>query len=372
VSVIDVADGASDPDVRTAGFTAFDGMEDELRERGIRVFGPDASASRDFEPEYITVAADSATAWVSLQENNALAVLDVEAAEITDLLPLGYKNHMLPGNELDASDEDDGINVRNWPIHGMLQPDAIASYTLYDETYVLTANEGDSRDYEGFSEEVEVQDLDLDPEAFDFENVVGIDSVEELQKPENLGSLKTTTTLGDTDGDGKYEEIYAYGGRSFSVFDSEGTLLYDSGNDFEVITAERYPEGFNDDNAESDPDGRSNDKGPEPEGIAVGQVGDRYFAFMGLERIGGLMIYDVTNPESPTFVQYVNERDFAVDIAEIAEGDAEASAAGDLGPEGVAFVAAEDSPIENALAVVGHEISGTTTIYEIKPVPERS
>jgi PKD repeat protein len=142
--------------------------------------------------------------------------------------------------------------------------------------------------------------------------------------------------------------------------------VFDSGSDFERITAERFPENFNNDNAESDPDGRSDNKGPEPEGLALGQVGGRYYAFIGLERVGGVMTYDITDPESAEFVQYINERDFSVDIdEEIAGGDAPSFAAGDLGPEGLAFATAEESPTDDPLVFVGHEISGTTTIFRV-------
>ncbi|WP_299269214.1 choice-of-anchor I family protein [Halorientalis sp.] len=364
VSIVDISAGADAATVSTADFTRFNGMEDDLRERGIRIFGPGASAAQDFEPEYVTVSDDSTTAWVSLQENNAIAEIDIESASVTELLPLGFKDHSLPGNELDTSNEDGGVNIRNWPINGILQPDAIGAYSPDGETYIVTANEGDGRDYDGFSEEAEVSELDLDPDAFDVDEIAGIDSVEELQQPENLGAKGVTTTLGDTDDDGLYEEIYVFGGRSFSIFDTDGEMVFDSGSDFERITAERFPENFNNDNAESDPDGRSDNKGPEPEGLSIGRIGDHYYAFVGLERVGGVMVYDITDPESPVFVDYINERDFSVNIDEqIADGDAPSFAAGDLGPEGLAFASVEESPTDDPLVFVGHEISGTTTIF---------
>jgi len=366
VSIVDISDGADAPTVSTAEFTAYDGMEDELRSRGIRIFGPGASASQDFEPEYVTVSDDSTTAWVSLQENNAIAEIDIHDAEVTDLLPLGFKDHRQDGNELDASNEDGGVNIRNWPVYGILQPDAIGTYSPDGEQYIVTANEGDSRDYDSFSEEVEVSEFRLDPEAFDVDEIEGIDSVEELQLPENLGKKNATTTLGDVDGDGLYEELYIFGGRSFSIFSTDGELVFDSGNDFEEITAERLDEDFNNDNTENTGDSRSDNKGPEPEGLALGQVGERFYAFVGLERVGGVMVYDITDPHSPTFVDYVNERDFSFDVqGEIAEGDAPAGAAGDLGPEGLAFASAEESPTDDPLVFVGHEISGTTAIFRL-------
>lgn len=366
VSIVDISESVSEPTVRTATFTKHNGMEDELREQGIRVFGPDASVAQDFEPEYVTIDDDSKTAWVSLQENNAIAVVDIDSAEVTDLWPLGFKDHSLPGNALDASNEDGGINVRNWPINGILMPDAIGNYCVGGKHYIVTANEGDARDYEGFSEEARVSEVELDPDAFDVDEIDGIDSVEELQQPENLGRKNMTTTLGDEDGDGRFESIYVFGGRSFSIFTADGELVFDSDDEFERITAEAFPENFNDDNAESDPDGRSDNKGPEPEGLTIGAFEGRIYALIGFERIGGVVMYDITDPESPTCIDYVNDRDFSVDIeAEIADGDAPAGAAGDLGPEGLAFATAEESPTDDPLVFVGHEVSGTTTVFRV-------
>jgi DNA-binding beta-propeller fold protein YncE len=366
VSIVDVSDGVDAATVDTAGFERFDGREDQLRRRGIRIFGPNASASQDFEPEYVTVSDDSRTAWVSLQENNAVAEIDIRNARVRKLLPLGFKDFSLAGNELDASNEDGGVNVRNWPINGILQPDAIGAYSPNGRTYIVTANEGDSRDYGSYSEEAEVADLRLDPEAFDVDQIEGVDSVDELQQPENLGAKGVTTTLGDVDGDGLYEEIYVFGGRSFSIFTTEGERVFDSGSDFEEITAERFGDDFNNDNTENTGDSRSDNKGPEPEGLALGQVGDRHYAFVGLERVGGVMVYDITDPESATFVDYVNNRDFDFDVqGEIADGDAPASAAGDLGPEGLDFATAAESPTDDPLVFVGHEVSGTTAIFRV-------
>ncbi|WP_241432983.1 choice-of-anchor I family protein [Halorubrum tebenquichense] len=366
VSIVDLSEDVDDATVDTAGFQRFNGREDQLRQQGIRIFGPNASASQDFEPEYVTISDDSRTAWVSLQENNAIAEIDIRQARVTRLLPLGFKDFSLAGNELDASNEDGGVNTRNWPINGILQPDAIGAYSPNGQTYIVTANEGDSRDYDSFSEEVEVSELRLDPDAFEFDEIEGIDSVEELQAPESLGNKNATTTLGDIDGDGLYEELYIFGGRSFSIFTTNGKLVFDSGSDFEDITGERFGGDFNNDNTENTGDSRSDNKGPEPEGLALGQVGDRHYAFIGLERVGGVMVYDITDPEEAAFVDYVNNRDFDFDIqGEIANGDAKASAAGDLGPEGLDFATVEESPTDDPLVFVGHEISGTTAVFRV-------
>ncbi len=348
VSIIDVLSG----NVTTAGFNNVSLFGD------VRIFGPGASVAQDLEPEYITVSADSKKAWVSLQENNALGILNIESGQFEKVVSLGYKDHSEDENALDASDRDDAINIRNWPVLGMYQPDAIASYAVGDRNYVVTANEGDARDYDAFSEEERIEDLTLDPDAFP--------NAAELQQEENLGRLTVTNTQGDTDGDGDFDELYAFGARSFSIFDEEGNLVFDSGDDFEQITAQLLPDDFNSNNDENDSfDSRSDAKGPEPEGITVGTIFGRTYAFIGLERIGGIMTYDITDPHNPTFIEYVNNRDFS--------GDAEMGTAGDLGPEGLLFVSADESPNQQPLLVVTNEVSGSTTLYSIDaPEPSTS
>jgi hypothetical protein len=350
VSIIDLRRGVHNATVRTADFKRYIGKEDWLRARGVRIFGPNANAAQDLEPEYITVSADSATAWVALQENNALAVVDIRRARVEDILPLGFKDHSKPGNELDASNRDDSINIASWPVFGMYQPDTIASYKVRGLTYIVTANEGDARDYAGFSEEERIGDLDLDPVVFP--------DAEDLQKNANLGRLNSTTTLGDADGDGEYEELYAYGARSFSIWNTRGKLVFDSGSDLERIIADRIPDYFNSNSDDNDSfDSRSDDKGPEPEALAIGEISGRWYAFVGLERVGGIMVYDITDPHKVVFQDYVNNRDFGE--------EAESPAAGDLGPESIVFIPASDSPIRRPLLAVGNEISGTTTLYAV-------
>lgn len=357
VSVIDLSFGPLHARVRTAGFSAYNGQEDALRARGVRVFGPGASAAQDFEPEYITVSGDSRRAWVSLQENNALAVIDVPRARVIDILPLGTKDHSAPGNELDASDRDGGINLANWPVQGFYMPDSVASYRFLGKTYVVCANEGDSRDYDGYSEEERVGDVTLDSAAFP--------DAAALQDDAALGRLKITSANGDTDGDGDFDRLYSYGARSFSIRDARGRLVYDSGSAIETVTALERPDAFNSDNGENDSfDKRSDDKGPEPEGLALGRIRGRTFAFVGLERVGGIMIYDVTNPYRVRYVDYVNNRDFGVD-AQLPDGTVN-PLVGDLGPEGLTFIPADRSPNGRPLLVVGNEVSGTTTIFQVR------
>ncbi len=348
VSIIDLSGGVGSATVKHAVFTPFNG---QTLDPSIRIFTPGSTVAQDIEPEYIAVSEDGKTAWVACQENNALAIIDIDNAMVTSLIGLGFKDHSLVGNGLDASNKDDVINITTWPVWGMYQPDALVSFQVGATTYLISANEGDSRDYDGFSEEERIGDLDLDPTAFP--------NAATLQLDENLGRLKTTVTLGDDDNDGDFDRLFAYGARSFSIWNgSTGALVYDSGDDLEQILAVEDPANFNSANDENDSfDNRSDDKGPEPEGVTIGKVGNHTYAFLGLERMGGIMVFDVTIPTSPQFVQYINNRDFS--------GDPEAGTAGDLGPEGVTFISATDSPNNHPLLVVMNEVSGTTTTYQI-------
>jgi hypothetical protein len=251
---------------------------------------------------------------------------------------------------LDASDRDNAINIRAWPVFGMYEPDAIASFQVGRNGYLITANEGDARDWPGFAEEARVSALALDPAAFP--------DAATLKNNANLGRLNVTRALGDIDGDGDYDALYTLGGRSFSIWTEEGAQVFDSGSDFERIIAARDPQFFNASNDDRAFDSRSDNKGPEPEAVTVGRIGKRTYAFIGLERMGGIMVYDVTQPQRPVFVDYANHRDFSVDPPT-------AAAAGDLGPEGVIFIDAKDSPTREPLLVVANEISGTVTFYAV-------
>lgn len=255
-------------------------------------------------------------------------------------------------NGLDASNKDGVINIRSWPVKGMYMPDSIASYKVGRYHFLVTANEGDTRDYDGFSEEASIGDLDLDPVIFP--------NAAALQDGANLGKLLTSTTMGQNPETGLYEELYSIGARSFSIWTQRGTLVYDSGDDIEWITAMASPEFFNTSNTKNKFDDRSDDKGPEPEGVVIGQIGCDTYAFIGLERIGGVVTYNITDPTKPRFVDYINTRDFTADV--------ETPEAGDLGPEGLVFISAKDSPNGRPLLVVGNEISGTTRIYQISSV----
>lgn len=366
IGIIDISGGVanlSTANVTIADFKSFNTQLETLKQDGVKIFGErqdgtKATVAEDLEPEYIAVSPDGTKAFVTLQENNAVAVLDIASATVEAIKPLGFKDHNVAGNGLDASNRDDGINIQNYPVLGMYQPDAIDSFEVDGKTYYITANEGDARirpdgdieDADGnviteegdiFNEEERLKDVTLDPTIFP--------NADELQKDENLGRLKITNTLGDTDGDGDFDQLYSFGGRSFSIWDDTGKLVFDSGDQIAQITASQTPEFFNANDGDTEEfDERSDDKGAEPESVTVGMVEGKPYGFVGLERAGGgVLVYDLSDPTAPVFNQYIRTE-------------------GDVAPEGLKFIAAEDSPNGNPVLAVANEESKTTTLYDIE------
>lgn len=462
VSIIDIST-LEKPVARTADFQAFNAKKDELLKLGVRIYGPDqkqalapnttgvyktTTVAQDLEPEYIAVSADGKLAWAALQENNAVAKIDIASVTVLDIMPLGYKNHGLPGNGMDVYDEDKNktIDIRPRPgVFGMYQPDAIASYSMGGKTYLVMANEGDSRAWgednkpyfgqaedkkantaavigdpsQGFVEELRVKHLVhkdgfarrlgddmpahlialaegamLDPEVFAYCGAAKGNKPGACREDEELGRLKITWTQGyklNDDGSPKYfdkngnenasgrwlmyDKLYAYGARSFSVRDENGVLVWDAGDQFErflaspecqLRAARDLPcaDFFNSQHDEGDAKkNRSDDKGPEPEGIEIAVLGEKVFAFIGLERMGGVLAYDVTDPAKPVFQDYLNTRENWVD-----DPEQKLAEVGDLGPEGLKFVPAKDAPNGKPLLIVGFEVSGTTSVFEIDQV----
>jgi len=351
VSIIDLSGGVQNAVVRHVGFQSLNSKLAELSAAGVRVYGPKATVAQDFEPEYIAIAPDGKTAFVALQENNAIAVVDVDSAKLLRITPLGYKNHNLPGNGLDASNSSGKIDIKNHPVYGMYLPDATKAIQIAGKTYLFTANEGDARAYAGFNEEKRISALKLDPAAFPNATV--------LQSSSELGRLLSTSSLGDLDKDGDNDLLFSLGGRSFSIWEAEtGQQIFDSGDHFEQFTAKQLPTYFNANHTDNNSfKSRSDDKGPEPEAIEFARLGDDLFVLVGLERIGGIFVYEINDPRNPRFVSYFNNRNFTV--------DAKTPQAGDLGVEDIKFIPAAQSPIQKPLVLVGNEVSGTVTLFSV-------
>jgi YVTN family beta-propeller protein len=374
ISVINLGD-FSVTGIGFSDFNAGGARHGELPLGKMVLSGVNASVARDLEPEYIVVRGDGKRAYVSLQENNAIAVINLETNTVQKIIGLGFKDHGLPGNELDASQQD-GVNLRAWPVMGMYMPDSLSTLDYNGRTYVVTANEGDSREdwLNGLNDSILCTASGYYHKSNKCRDELALKDIadSDLVMGPMLAGLNTDSTLGRLkfsyqatkafNGGVTVNRLYAYGGRSFAIWDAEtGEQVFDSGNAFERLTAQRYGALFNQDhNGSLSGDKRSNSKGPEPEALAVGKINGHAYAFIGLERMGGVMVYDISNPSSPVFVQYLNPRDVLV------TPDAAAVAAGmDLGPEGFRFVAASDSPTGKPLLVVGNEVSGTTSVFEI-------
>lgn len=326
ISIINVKSNYA---VKTIDFSSFAASKATLVAGGLRIFGPNASFAQDIEPEYIAVEANSKKAFVTLQENNAVAEIDLVAGTITKIMPLGVRDISLAENAWDVSDDEKSgkkIQLENWPIKAFYLPDAVSHFSIGGSSYLALANEGDTRAWKGYDEEVRVKSLTLDAAKFSTAATLKLDA--------NLGRLTVSKAFGDTDGDGDYDELYAPGGRCMSIINaSTGQLVANVGRDLEqrVIDAGKYD------------DTRSDNKGVEVESVTVAQVNGKSMAFIGMERVDHIAVYDVSIPTAPKFVQL------------FATGDA---------PEGLLFVKPKDSPNGRSLLIVSNEADGTVRFYQ--------
>lgn len=318
----------------------------------IHIRNKEGGAKLDLEPEYIDVNNDNTKAYVSLQENNAIATIDIENGKVLSVKSLGFKDHSLEENKLDAA-RDDKIDLETLPILGVYMPDGISYVNIGGVDYILTANEGDATEwgeYANIEKFSNVKDkITIDSNLFKgMSKEEAQTKLNEMKSSKKYDKLEVLTDMGN-------DAIYTLGGRSFAMFKADTMeLVFDSGDDFEQITGERYPGVFNSNNDEVELDSRSTKKGPEPEDVKVGKVGDKLYAFVGLERIGGVMTYDITNPNDIKFANYENSRDFSGDIE------------GDSAPEGLEFISASESSTGTPLLLVANEVSGTVAVSEIE------
>ena len=398
ITVIDVSGGFDLPVAETADFRDFNAGGSKTLTGPVRIAAKAESVAQDLEPEFIAFSDDGSTAYATLQENNAVAIVDLASAEVETVLGIGFKDYGLPGNEIDASNKDGGVNFNSWSIFGTYMPDGFDAYTVNGVSYLVTANEGDGREYltdaadeadcaaqggflfdDGdcfhYLDEIRVKDLDSSQFTEDLVAKLGAD----FQDQDKLGRLKVITTLGLEDAAAcstlattgqpiafpdetpvagcVYEDLYSFGSRSFTIWDlSTGRPVFDSGSDFERITAERLGGSFNASNDSNEGDDRSDDKGPEPEAVEIATINGNTFAFIALERVGGVMVYNITNPQNAKFVQYINPRDFTVD-----DDAVEANLAGPLGPEDIKFIMQDDE----MYLLVSNEVSGTLSVYSV-------
>ncbi len=297
------------------------------------------------EPEYASIIGDKV--YVSLQDNNAVAEYDLTANKWTKVTELPTISQVV-----DASDQDGGIAI-NDTVAGMPMPDTVATYSVGGKTYVVTANEGDARgddrDVSRFGDTGGNDDMDPILDTNYPATATGERAALEL------GRLDVSRIDGDTDADGKIDQITMLGTRSFSIWEVTGSglsLTYDSGSFFETYISLNDPTGW--------VDGRSDNKGPEPEGLTLGVIDGETYAFIGMERTNGIFMFNVSDPDSPLFAGYVRTQD---------------GANTPLRPESLSFISAADSPNGQNLLVVGFEGDGNTSsseriaIYSVVPEP---
>lgn len=357
---------------KTLGFEGLDGAE--LRKAGVLVQTKRDAQGRvesvldpalDLEPEYIAVGAGG-SAWVSLQEANAVAKINLKTSRLEWVRPLPTKDYSLAGNELDVR-EDKKAELWSEPLAGLLMPDAIASYTVGGRTYLVTANEGDGREWpllaNGEADEANAGFYKNEVKASKVKASQVAPTLPQAQKDFLALAREKDSVLASVvlhaeksrNDEGLYDRLYVFGGRSFSILDAETLeLVFDSGSQFEQLAAQRFPKAFNASNDNVKVDSRSPKKGPEPEGVEVARVGSRFYAFVGLERQSGVAVFDVTNPRAPGFVAYETSRDFS------------AAVAGDSGPEGLEWVPGSTSPTGKGLVLVANETSGTLAVFEVQ------
>ena len=376
ISIIDINNGTIADTALSINFQAYNNKQAELEAQGLVFANPtgrtingnliNTTVAMDLEPEYVSISKDNKYAYVSIQENNALAIINLEDNSL-ELKGLGFKDWS--NLQFDASDKDGGVNFKSYPgLYGMYQPDTIASFSWKGANFIVSANEGDAREYffDASDEADCIAKGGLDYDAKDgclayidesrVEDLALAANFDYLNNDDNdIGRLKVTTVKGDKNNDGQYESLYAYGARSFTIWDSNGLVVFDSGDQIARVTASVHGNAFNNNEDENKGDTRSDDKGAEPEALTLGEVGDRLFAFVGLERMGTIMVFDITNPYDVKFQDYFYNRGL----------EPSADISGDLAPEGMTFVPAAQSATNEALLIVGNEISGSIAVWEI-------
>lgn len=352
VSIVDLSDPRN-PDVSFVGFKGF--TVSELRAKGLALSSVVNDASKDLEPEYI-VALDEMKAYVTIQEANGIGVLDLQSQAWIDVRR-AFESKLV-GTPIDTSDRDSGRGPRSYAnVVGASQPDAIAGFKIGSGHYLVTANEGDAREYSCLNDDLRASSLKVDSRRFRDWKTWSANS--------ELGRSKVNPNAGDRDGDGDIDTIHLRGARSMTIY-RNGAVLWDSGKLLEEIQTSAFGvQNINGSHSLSTdkstvnylPQDRSDDKGSEPEGIAVGIVGDARVAVLGLERMSALVVFDISNLRAPSLIKWIQM--MPVTSTPVSQATA-------WSPEGVVFVPAEKSPNGKALFITSFELSGSLTIHQIE------
>lgn len=313
----------------------------------------------DVEPEFIS--ANDQRAFVTLQENNAIAVVDLASGLVEDIHVLGTISQRIDASDRDGAGGGAGISI-NDTVQGMPMPDTIVQFVQGGQRLLATANEGDFRLDD--ADRIRVRDARTN-------GITDPVITSAIANNAVLGRLRISTIDGDTDANGRIDTPTMPGTRSFSIWDAEtGALVFDSGSMIEEFVAANDPTTFGIELGDlSTFDTRSDDKGPEPEGLAFGSVFGRDYLFVGAERQNGIFQFDVTDLNSVFIAGYYNtitrveDNVFGTFIA----------------PESLQFIPAHLSPTGQALLIVGYEgeyapadgydLSGSIAVFSVIPEP---
>jgi hypothetical protein len=414
VTIIDIAQGTSTEQavvtqIRFDQFNAGQARHSELN--NVRLPAPKgASVAQDLEPEYIAITKKN-KAVISLQENNAFAVIDLATNTIEKIQGLGVKSWSSisdggQGYQLDLTNKDGEFTLHSYPqLVGYYMPDSIAAFTIDGKDFIISANEGDGREYiydatqkncdaashqwDGddyavggddensdeyankvddcisYTDEGRGKDLNVDPLHPLMDASVYGDKI--ITNKKALGRIKV---LMDNPNIGASESVPTFGARSFSIWNEQGVQVFDSGSLLSNIANDS--ENFNASNDSQKSDDRSDDKGVEPEAIEVAVINGSTLGFVGLERQGGVAAYDLSNPSAPVFLDYINNRNFTENVCTVVDEGGECAnknynpAAGDLGPESIEYFYRNN---QHYIAV-GNEVSGTTTVFKLNVVTQ--
>ena len=407
VTIVDISQGYVEKAVvKQVLFSVFNGGESRHSElnANVRTAGPTGtSVAQDLEPEYLALNSDNTKAYVALQENNAIAIIDVATARVDSIKGLGEKSwNVASENKLDASNKDSAVGQFSSyeQLVGLYMPDTITSFSVDGASYIISANEGDGREYiydstqqtcigightwDGDEYQVGGDDEDSNKFANEIDDCISftdearggdivdlVDAFHPLKTAlDDNDQLKRIKVVTDKNQYLATDNITIFGGRSFSIWNEQAKLVFDSGDDIAKKVFAIESQNFNVTNDNNDPtetaDNRSDDKGTEPEAVAVAEINGKHYAFIGLERQGGIIVYDVTIPSTPVYQSYINNRDFSQPVCTLVDaGDCDNGVynpvAGDLGPESIDYFTRGGKH----LIAVGNEVSGTTTVYQL-------
>jgi len=352
VSVVDLSNPAT-PVVKFAGFDQF--TVAAMKAKGIAVSSVVNNVSKDFEPEFVT-AVDNDFAYVTIQEANAIGRLNIQSARF-ESITRAFESKV-SNVARDTSDRDSGAGPRTYQnVVGASQPDAIAGFKIGAGEYFVTANEGDAREYTCLNDDLRASALKVDPRRFPAWSTMSGSAA--------LGRAKVNPTIGDKDGDGDIDTIHLRGSNSMTMY-RNGLAIWDSADLLDQIQIQAFgvaningSHSLSSDKSTVNYVGqdRSDDKGAEPEGVAVGMVGDRRIAVLGLERMSALAIFDITQPRNPIFQEWLQMLPTKPTPAKDVKY---------WSPEGIVFVPAAQSPSGKALIITSYELSGSVSIHEIE------